>query len=155
MPRLLTPRSALAHARRAPGRCADADRQHPAYGAATAIGAPRQMTTPGQHLLHRIRHMRLVAVLAALVLLVVEVIRLAAGQPVQPIGVVIGAAAIVLLAVGASYRSIAVYIRTADRRETELTNAARLDGATLAANTLQHHIGNQAGRHRRLWRNAG
>jgi hypothetical protein len=77
------------------------------------------------------------------VLLAVETVHLTAGQAIEPLGLVIGATAIILLAVWESYRSIGAYIRTADRREAELADAARREGVSLAANTLQHHIGNK------------
>jgi hypothetical protein len=98
---------------------------------------------PGQDLLHRVRRLRSIAALTSFVVLGVETIRVAAGQAVQPLALATGATAIIAFAVSESYRSIAVYIRTADRRETELANAARRDGVSLAANTLQHHIGNK------------
>jgi hypothetical protein len=37
----------------------------------------------------------------------------------------------------------AAYVRSQNRRETELTHAARLDGVMLAANAFHHHIGNK------------
>jgi hypothetical protein len=101
------------------------------------------MTTAGQHVLHRIRRLRSLSALASLVLLVVGSVRVARGQAAQPLGLVTGAAAIIFVTVCASYRSIATYVRTADRREAEVADAARRDGANLAANTLQHHIGNK------------
>jgi hypothetical protein len=103
----------------------------------------RQTTTPGQHLLHHIRRLRSVVGLTSVILLVAESIRLAGGQGLRHFGLVTGATAIILLTVSASYRRIAAYIRAADRREAELTNAARRDGANLAVNTLQHRIGNK------------
>jgi hypothetical protein len=48
-----------------------------------------------------------------------------------------------LLAVSESYRSVAAYIGAERRREAEITDAARRDGANLAVNTLQHRIGNK------------
>jgi signal transduction histidine kinase len=113
----------------------DTGRQHPVRAHS------HRATTSGQHLLYRSRYLCPVAALTALVLLVVETIRL--GQPGQPPGLVIGAAATILLAVAASYGSVAAYIRKEQQREAELTDAARRDGVSLAVRTLQHRIGNK------------
>ncbi len=51
--------------------------------------------------------------------------------------------AVVLLAICASYRGLAVYIRAEDRREAEIADAARLEGVSLAADTLRHQVGNK------------
>jgi signal transduction histidine kinase len=64
---------------------------------------------------------------------------------VQSFGLLPLAIAASVLATLASYRGIATYIRTADRHQSELLDAARLHGVTLAVNTIRHHLGNKLG----------
>jgi hypothetical protein len=137
MSRLSIRRSATVGAARSRGTPVETDRHR------LATPPLRRTITSGQQLLHRIRRFRAVAGLTSVVLLVVGSTRLAGGQAIQPLGLVIGTTAIFLFAVSESYRSIAAYIHTEDRRVTEVANAARRDGASLAVNTLQHHIGNK------------
>jgi signal transduction histidine kinase len=63
----------------------------------------------------------------------------ALGSHLQPILVAI----VFLLCAWAVYRLVAVHARGEADRENEIALAARLDGVTLAARTLRHHLGNR------------
>jgi hypothetical protein len=96
----------------------------------------------GQILLHRTRRLGWIAVLSGIMVLVpfthptTEAITQSAA--LLPL-----AMTVVLLGACASYRGIAAYIRSEDRRRADLVDAARRDGVALTANTVRHHIGNK------------
>jgi hypothetical protein len=93
----------------------------------------------GQLVLHRARRLRWIAILAGLLLL------LPSGQTAVTLqfrGLALSMA-IVVLGAYASYRGLAAYFRAEAARERELFDAARHEGAVLAANTVRHHIGNK------------
>ena len=106
------------------------------------MSSGHMVATPGQLLLRRTRRFGWIAVLASTVLLIPVAYQPTDSATQSPGPLLSLVMAIVLLGVCASYRGVAAYLRTEDRRDNELA-VARRDGVTLAVNTVRHHIGNK------------
>jgi hypothetical protein len=101
------------------------------------------MRAAGYHLLQRIRHFAWLTLLAGILMLLAAGGSQTVGSGAQPLIAVAAPLSIILLAMNASYRSFATYVRAENRRDNAAADFARLDGVNLAANTLRHHIGNK------------
>ena len=104
------------------------------------MGLPTQTgnATSGQWLLRRIRSILALGGIGTGAL----VIALAVAQPINPswIQPLVG---LLLFWAWAAYHLISHDIRAEHRRQGAATEAARLDGASLAARTVRHHVGNK------------
>jgi hypothetical protein len=101
--------------------------------------AARPILDTGRHLVKRLQKLAWVGLLAGVVLIIPVVMDRSfnwdLGQRL--------ALAILVISAFAMYHLLLRHVRSSAEREEALAEAARLDGATLATHTVQHHIGNR------------
>jgi hypothetical protein len=93
-------------------------------------------SSSGAWLVHRIR-----SLILELALLILALSAVAFEEPLNPLRV--APLVIMLVCAWSMYRRVLLYVRGEHHRRAEIAEAARLEGATLTARTLRHHLANK------------